>query len=104
MDDLPNGFTYAPIGSNISELTSSAERASAEVTYSNGDSAELFEGTLTKDRIRAGDFIIELDEITMSGLVRMRKLLPRDMYQSIKNRKSSRLIRTKKKLQTLEMD
>ena len=80
LDDLPNGFTYVKGSSDFNETS------------------------LSKDKVRAGDFVIEIDAISMHDLVRMRKLLPRELYQSIKNRKSSRLIRNKKKIASQEMD
>ena len=41
--------------------------------------------------------MIDIDEITNEGLIQMRKLLPKESYRLMKNRKSARICRLKKK-------
>ena len=59
LDDLPVGFKYCPIGHSNDDFTDQNGPAFSQ------DESNDFEETLTKDRVRAGDFIIEIDEITM---------------------------------------
>ena len=48
--------------------------------------------------VRAGDFIIDIDMISMDDLKKMRLLIPKKEYNSVKNRKSSRLNRMNQKI------
>ena len=43
--------------------------------------------------VRAGDFLIDLDIISKQSLIKMRRLLPKQEYKMIKNRKCARLTR-----------
>ena len=52
------------------------------------------------DKVQIGDFIVNIDVISNEGLMTMRKLLPKDAYKVVKNRKSARLCRLRKKEKT----
>lgn len=58
LDDLPVGFKYCPL-SHSNDYSEQNGQAFSQ------DESNDFDETLTKDRVRAGDFIIEIDEITM---------------------------------------
>jgi len=69
---------------------------------------DLFENRKNKPKIslntnivRAGDFEIDLDIISKASIINMRRLLPREDYKRIKNRKCSRLTRLSRKTRTL---
>ena len=49
------------------------------------------------DKVRAGDFIVDVEKVETADLIKMRKLLPRDIYKTIKNRKCARIFRQKNK-------
>lgn len=59
LDDLPVGFKYCPLSHSNDDYSEENEQAFSQ------DESNDFDETLTKDRVRAGDFIIEIDEITM---------------------------------------
>ena len=44
-----------------------------------------------------GDFIFNVDIVTKASLISMRKFLPSEEYRLLKNRKSARLCRAKRK-------
>lgn len=44
-----------------------------------------------------GSFLIKIDQITIANLKKMRKLLPKNEYQLLKNRKCAQLCRASKK-------
>jgi hypothetical protein len=47
--------------------------------------------------LRIGQFQIDLDAVTVKGLILMRRILPKDEYRLIKNRKCARVSRQKRK-------
>ena len=49
------------------------------------------------DIVKLCGFVINMEEINNEGLKRMRKMLPKESYKLMKNRKSSRLCRLRKK-------
>ena len=49
------------------------------------------------DKVRAGDFIVDIEKVQTCDLIKMRKLLPRDVYRTVKNRKFARIFRQKNK-------
>jgi hypothetical protein len=51
-----------------------------------------------------GDFIIDIEEISKSNLISIRKLLPSEEYRLFKNRKSARICRRKRKLERSSMN
>ena len=50
-----------------------------------------------------GSFRIEIDEVRVQDLKAMRKLLPRNEYKLIKNRKCARLSRSRRKEHTTQL-
>lgn len=56
------------------------------------------------DKVRAGDFIVDIDKIQTADLIKMRKLLPRDVYKTVKNRKCARIFRQKNKEKRNKID
>ena len=56
------------------------------------------------NRIRAGHFIIDIDTVSMSGLDKIRKLVPRADYRIIRSRKRARVNRRRKKNEAQELD
>lgn len=57
--------------------------------------AELCDG----DFVQCGDFKIDIEAVTKQQLIKMRRLLPQDEYRLIKNRKSARICRRKRKME-----
>ena len=49
------------------------------------------------DIVKVGDFIFNVDEVSKATLISMRKFLPSEEYRLLKNRKSARLCRKKRK-------
>ena len=49
------------------------------------------------DIVRVGDFTINIEVVTKAQLISMRKFLPSEQYRLLKNRKSARLCRRKRK-------
>jgi len=47
--------------------------------------------------LKIGLFQIDLDAVTVKGLILMRRILPKDEYRLIKNRKCARVSRLKRK-------
>ena len=50
-----------------------------------------------------GSFQLNIDEVTVTGLKSMRKMLPREEYKLLKNRKCARMSRTRKREQTNQL-
>ena len=59
----------------------------------NDDDEEYKEG----DIVRVGKFRINIEKVTKAQLISMRKFLPAQQYRLIKNRKTARLCRRKRK-------
>ena len=81
--NLPEGFIHEPIGqAMLKNEHNDSGTDQRENSMSESDPASLIpdDTYLGKNRVRAGDFLIDLEEISMCGLVRMRKLLPREAY------------------------
>ena len=53
--------------------------------------------------LQIGSFYVDVDEMQVSDLVQMRKLLPRVEYKMLKNRKCSKLSRIKRKEENSEI-
>jgi hypothetical protein len=53
--------------------------------------------------VKVNGFVINIDLITNEGLIRMRKLLPKQSYRLMKNRKSARICRLRKKEQVKQV-
>ena len=47
--------------------------------------------------VRVGDFIFNVEKVDKASLIAMRKYLPANEYRLLKNRKSARLCRKKRK-------
>lgn len=75
--NIPHGVTYSP-GSGPLQTKATAKNA--------GD-----------DIVKVGDFIFNVDEVSKATLISMRKFLPSEEYRLLKNRKSARLCRKKRK-------
>lgn len=50
-----------------------------------------------EERINVGEFLIDLRKITNASLIRMKNLLPKADYKTIKNRKNARISRERRK-------
>lgn len=79
------------ISGRLSPKDAAARIASSPVNDQNGD------------EITVGNYKINIAEITNEDLILMRKLLPKDEYTVLKNRKSARLCRLLKKEQLDEI-
>ena len=49
------------------------------------------------DVVRVGSFLINIEKVTKDQIKRMRKFLPPNEYKLLKNRKTARMCRRKKK-------
>jgi len=49
------------------------------------------------DIVRVGDFMINIEKVSKAQIISMRKYLPPEEYRLLKNRKSARLCRRKRK-------
>lgn len=85
---LPEGITYH-------ESDSSGEEEPRQVSDlgAGDDDEEYKEG----DIVRVGKFRINIEKVTKAQLISMRKYLPPAQYRLIKNRKTARLCRKKRK-------
>ena len=78
--DLPQGVTYHPPGTE-----------EAQDTIGQGDeNADV-------DVVRCGNFSINIEMVTKPQIISMRKYLPSEEYRLLKNRKTARLCRRKRK-------
>ena len=84
--NLPEGITYHDPDS------ASQENETHRGTFANIDD-EFKEG----DIVRVGDFTINIEIVSKAQLISMRKFLPSEQYRLLKNRKSARLCRRKRK-------
>ena len=79
------------------------------ITYNNPDN-ESYDNDLKRDTfagldddfregdiVRVGDFTINIELVSKASLISMRKFLPGEQYRLLKNRKSARLCRKKRK-------
>jgi hypothetical protein len=85
LNNLPEGVT-------VDSDYRSQEEAS-EVLH---DATECI-GSSDGDVVKVSGFKINIDVITNEGLIKMRKLLPQESYRLMKNRKSARICRQRKK-------
>ena len=85
---LPEGITYH-------ELDSSGDEEPRQVSDlgTGEDDEDYKEG----DIVRVGKFRINIEKVTKAQLISMRKYLPPAQYRLIKNRKTARLCRRKRK-------
>lgn len=61
-------------------------------------------GNHKQEVVRIGQFLINIDEVTKDSLKSMRTYWPAKQYRTIKNRKSARLCRNKKKSDLINID
>ena len=84
--NLPEGITYHDPEADSYENDKMQQRD----TFLNDDEKE-------GDIVRVGDFTINIEVVTKAQLISMRKFLPSEQYRLLKNRKSARLCRRKRK-------
>ena len=84
--NLPEGITY-----------SNPEDESYENDLKRDTFAGLDDEFKEGDIVRVGDFTINIELVSKSSLISMRKFLPAEQYRLLKNRKSARLCRRKRK-------
>lgn len=65
----------------------------------------LMENQLEKEGniVQCGDFLIDIETVTKQSLISIRKVLPAEQYRLIKNRKSARICRRKRKMERNSM-
>lgn len=87
---LPEGITY-----HDSQSSDNDDEPKQVSELGNGidDDEEYKEG----DIVRVGKFRINIEKVTKAQLISMRKFLPPQQYRLIKNRKTARLCRRKRK-------
>ena len=87
---LPEGITY-----HESQSSDADDEPKQVSDLGNGidDDEEYKEG----DIVRVGKFRINIEKVTKAQLISMRKFLPPQQYRLIKNRKTARLCRRKRK-------
>ena len=83
--NLPEGVTHSPLSSDDKKKEEEKEKAAGK------------EGKNAGDIVRVGDFIFDISVVQKSALISMRKFLPSEEYRLLKNRKSARLCRLKRK-------
>jgi hypothetical protein len=84
--NLPEGVTYNdPEGSSKARSIRSSNRYEDNQDYNDGDI------------VKVADFTINIEKVTKQQLISMRKFLPAEEYRLLKNRKSARLCRRKRK-------
>ena len=85
---LPEGITYH-------EFDSSGDDEPQQVSDLGGEDDD--EAYKEGDIVRVGKFRINIEKVTKQQLIAMRKYLPATQYRLIKNRKTARLCRRKRK-------
>ena len=76
--NLPDGITHCPNGEVPMKKESSKDGKKPNI-------------------VKVGDFIFDVEVVSKSSLIAMRKFLPSEEYRLLKNRKSARLCRRKRK-------
>ena len=78
---MPEGVTHCPEGeeASLKKLVAAAKDPK------------------NQNIVKVGDFIFNVELVTKSSLISMRKFLPSEEYRLLKNRKSARLCRAKRK-------
>ena len=80
LKDLPEGVTHVP----EKEEPSTAKKRSKKEPKN-------------PDIVKVGDFLFNIETVSKATLISMRKYLPPEEYRLLKNRKSARLCRLKRK-------
>ena len=86
---MPDGITYP-------ESESSGDDEPKQVSEMGG-AADEDEEYKEGDIVKVGKFRINIEKVTKAQLISMRKFLPPTQYRLIKNRKTARLCRRKRK-------
>jgi NAD+--asparagine ADP-ribosyltransferase len=86
LTNLPKGIEHAP------DVSYEPEQKMASSDNINNSSSEKV------NKIVAGDFRIDLDQVSSLDLKLIRKLIPTDKYKSLKRSKDARIVRLRKKL------
>lgn len=92
---LPEGITYHESDSSGDE----EPRLVSDLGAGGDDDEEYKEG----DVVRVGKFRINIEKVTKAQLISVRKFLPPAQYRLIKNRKTARLCRRKRKVERGDM-
>lgn len=88
--NLPEGVTHIKSKDN-------PEAQESQVAIEDQLSYEFDPDAKDSDIVRVGDFMINIEKVTKAAIISMRKFLPTDEYRLLKNRKSARLCRRKRK-------
>jgi len=83
--NLPEGITYHDPEADSYDHAKQPDSFNMEDDFKEGDI------------VRVGDFTINIEIVTKAQLISMRKFLPSEQYRLLKNRKSARLCRRKRK-------
>ena len=81
LKDLPEGVTHVP---EKEEPAAGAKKRSKKEPKN-------------PDIVKVGDFLFDIETVSKATLISMRKYLPPEEYRLLKNRKSARLCRLKRK-------
>ena len=76
--NLPDGVTYNPLGEEGYKKQSKKEAKNPDI-------------------VTVGDFMFNIEIVSKTALISLRKFLPSEEYRLLKNRKSARLCRQKRK-------
>ena len=88
---MPDGVTYV-------DPKEGEQRDPEDLIYENLED-DVKEG----DIVKVGDFLINIEKVSKAQIIGMRKFLPPEEYRLLKNRKSARLCRRKRKEERGEM-
>ena len=83
----------------IKNLPESVQYLDPNLDQFDDDNSDAFlnEDEKEGDIVRVGNFTINIEAITKAQLISMRKFLPKEQYRLLKNRKSARLCRRRRK-------
>ena len=93
---LPEGITYH-------ESCSSDDNDEPKQVSEPGNDADDGDEFKEGDIVKVGKFRINIEKVTKSQLISVRKFLPPTQYRLIKNRKTARLCRRKRKEERTDM-
>ena len=79
LKNLPDGVTYNPD------------------TNGEGSKFKNKKDAKNPDIVKVGEFIFDIENVSKASLISLRKYLPSEEYRLLKNRKSARLCRLKRK-------
>ena len=61
------------------------------------EASQITDDELRKDIVECGDFLVDIDKVSKKDLISMRRFFPPEEYRLLKNRKSARICRRKRK-------